>query len=286
LTGRFDWDLLRKEKHSGAAGEAQLTFQGGRTQVQGASPLKLYLDSSGLPLPKLRIFLDIDHCIGKSYRGKLSHGKYWKKLGIDLHEGCWSGSMFLVRPGLKILLQECCRFAEIYLLATGNSSAPEVAQILDPDCNYLRGFWGVECLTSIGDAGANTGMVTKDLRKLGDCFHPMRSVLIDDDISNMIYQPDNGIHSEISELMKEPKKTIGEVKDKMILRCPYSEIIDGLQERMVEVNPLNEILADLRILSELEDVRPYLREKYGVAKKLENHPVALRFPIAPGDSSS
>jgi hypothetical protein len=75
----------------------------------------------------------------KRYPGKLSHAKYWKIFGIELCRG-WGGAMLLMRPGLKLLLQECCQYADIYLLATGESSAREVAQIIDPNRDYLRGF--------------------------------------------------------------------------------------------------------------------------------------------------
>jgi hypothetical protein len=108
------------------------------------------------------------------------------------------------------------------------------------------------------------------LNKLGDSFDPKRSVLIDDDLSDLMSQPHNGIPSEISQLMREPKKTIYDAKDGFLAGHTPSEVIVSLRDRMIEVNPLEDILADLRVLSKLDDVRPYLKEKYGVAKQLED----------------
>jgi hypothetical protein len=221
-------------------------------------------------LLKLRVILDIDDCIGKRYEGDVLDSDIWKRLGIDVFNVEYPGAMFLIRPGLTTFLQECCLFSEIYLFTAGTLTyAREIASIIDPQRVYLKGFWGAECVTWFRWPDH-----TKDLEKLGTSFHPKRSVLIDDRISNMIYQPHNGIPSEISKLMREPKNTIAALKQ---LEAGLDPIpCEILRDNMIEVNPLQDILADLRILSELEDIRPYLKEKYEVADKLTGHPMLPR----------
>jgi hypothetical protein len=227
--------------------------------------------SSDPVLLKLRIFLDVDECIVKYYEGDMSRVSHWKKLGIDLTT-MLCPKMFLIRPGLRDLLHECSLFADIYLFTAGDEAhAFDAALVIDPERIYLRGVFAATSVTWYS-FNPSAQYWTKDLRKI-HCFHPKRSVLIDDNISNMIYQPHNGIPSEISKLMREPKKTLEILEILADGGCQDPLTLESIRDNMIEVNPLQDILADLRILSELEDIRPYLKEKYEVADKLTGHPM-------------
>jgi hypothetical protein len=221
------------------------------------------------PLPRLRVFLDIDDCL--LYKREIYHNneesvveqqRNWKALGLGhdtvvIKKGQSNGYCFhyfaVLRPGLSEFLEEANKIADLYVFSGMGQWYVDavVEQAIDPNSKYIKKVFAWDTMT-IGSCG----WYTKDLRKLGDYYDPKRSVLIDNCPHNLMLQPNNGIISANSPAMSQgdPKRYLDE--DNLIKKTALAEYF--LKER----NPLSEVLTDLQSVASLEDVRPYLKKKY------------------------
>jgi hypothetical protein len=219
--------------------------------------------SSNGSLPRLRLFLDIDDCLLNSHNihpNEINLAKnYWDSLGIQADCLRYSKDHYFsvaFRPGLFSFLNEVKTFADIYLFTAGDLNyAAGIARLIDPNASIIQRYWARETVSWSPD---DFYVYTKDLHQLENYFIPTRSILIDNSISNMILQPENCILSVTSFTLK--------VSPKQALNVQHL-----IRYNSTEVNPFDSLVSDLRLLSSLDDVRPYLREKYQIRKTLQNY---------------
>jgi hypothetical protein len=231
---------------------------------------------------RLRVFLDLDDCLINA--GMVNPGQYqdakksWKDLGIDCSCIAFPSSLRVdyyyvaFRPGLFSFLEEASELADLYVFTAGTFDyATEVVKLIDPERKMIRKYWGREMVTWNGRVMALNPLnrpYTKDLTRLGVDFQPLRSVLIDNQITNMIFQPQNGILSESSTLMQ--------LGFKYLQLCEHNKMdpvtFAGANNLILrpEHNPLDSVLSDLNRMKDLDDVRPYLHEKHRILHKLKS----------------
>ena len=144
------------------------------------------------------------------------------------------------RPGLDDFLLEAGRVAELVLYTSAAEGyASEIVRRLDPTGATFAGV-----LTRRHCRKLQTGSYAKDLAGLGRSLE--RTVLVDDSTTPFMMQPDNGI--PITAFFGDPA-------DRDLLR----------------------VLHLLRHLhAEDEDVRPFLRQRFGVKEKLLERVGAMR----------
>ena len=209
------------------------------------------------PFPRLQIFLDLDDCLVNTERVGIFKNvqEVWNQMGFESFPISipWQsiGQMphiVVMRPGLRQFLSEAHAIADLYIFTQGiEEYATKVAAYLDPSSTLIQKVWSRESVCYVG------GMYTKDLTKLeGVIFNPKRGILIDNDSFNMLYQPHNGIISQSSSTM-----SWGVTK------------YHSCSKKKPEDNPLLDILTELQLINHLEDIRPYLRDKYQIAELIK-----------------
>jgi hypothetical protein len=232
-------------------------------------------------IQRLRIFLDLDDCLVNSeqlFSGSSEEAsQLWKKIGIHstsvaVHSG-FKISHFCValRPGLFSFLDEAHQIGDLYVFTAGTRDyATAILKKIDPEGKYIRKYWAREMISWEFFVREFDYFYTKDLKRLQD-FDPKRSVLIDNQIQNMIFQPQNGILSETSQVMQLGLKHLLHCSEKNLDPLSYTGPQTNSAGRPLqpEYNPLNHILGDLREMKDLEDVRPYLHDKYQIISKLK-----------------
>ena len=137
-----------------------------------------------------------------------------------------------LRPHLLPFLAGAAEFADVLAFTSATEGyAREVVRRLDPGSSLLTHVFSRDHCTEL-----DKGVFAKDLASLG---RPLaRTVLVDDTKSSFLLQPDNGI-----------------------LVSPFFG--DEADEA------LPSLLAVLRSLAALPDVRPVLQREYGLRRRLE-----------------
>lgn len=207
------------------------------------------------PFPRLQVFLDLDDClVNTELVGSFENiEETWNKLGFESFTFSLPGTYpshygVVMRPGLRQFLSEANAIADLFIFTDATEEyAAKIVQNLDPSSTLIQRVWSRESVRSMGRGN------TKDLTKLeGIIFNPKRGILIDNNSYNMVYQPHNGILSQSSTRM-----SCG-IRFKRTCSTPKPE-----------ENPLQDILAELHSMTHLEDIRPYLRDKYHIAELIK-----------------
>ena len=144
------------------------------------------------------------------------------------------------RPALDEFLVEASKVADLVLYTSAvEGYASEIVRGIDPTGTTFISILSRQHCRFL----QHTGAYGKDLGSLGRPLE--RTVLLDDSVTSFMLQPDNGIP----------------------IRPFYG---DPLDRGLVDVLPL------LRRLGDEDDVRPALREKYGLRDKLLRRVQAMR----------
>jgi hypothetical protein len=225
---------------------------------------------------RLRVFLDLDDCLINT--GIISPDQFqgakksWTCVGIDCSYIAFPTSLSVdyyyvaFRPHLFSFLEEASKIADLHVFTAGTFEyATAVVNLIDPEGKMICKYWGREMVTWNRRILALNRPYTKDLTRLGSFFHPQRSVLIDNQITNMIFQPQNGILSESSSVMQLGLNYLQHCEAKQIDPFTYG----GDFVMKPEHNPLDAVLQDLHGMKDLEDVRPYLHGKYKIIQTLK-----------------
>jgi hypothetical protein len=225
--------------------------------------------------------LDLDDCLvnteqlfSESYNPSL----LWKKIGIESTTIAISSEFKIsyycvaLRPGLVSFLEEANQIGDLYVFTAGHRDyATAIVQKIDPEGKYIRRYWGKEMISWKYFIREFDYFYTKDLTKLREHFTSKRSVLIDNQIQNMIFQPQNGILSETSQVMQFGLPHLLKCEEHNLDPLSYTGPLTNSAGRPLhpEYNPLGVILGDLREMKDMEDVRPYLHDKYQIMSKLK-----------------
>lgn len=227
---------------------------------------------------RLRLFLDLDDCLINSELINPLHSKELqsKLLTVGIESAIITlksspqQSTYCVafRPGLFHFLEEACQFSDLYVFSAGTEQYVEqIVKKIDAKNEYFKKYWGRNMVTwNLFVEDQFDFRYTKDLAKLADDFHPQRSVLIDNYVTNMIYQPYNGILTESSQIMQKGSYYL--LSCERNNRNPY--LTENGEQLQPELNPLASILEDLKHIKDLDDVRPYLSQKYQIVRRLKS----------------
>lgn len=231
------------------------------------------LSSQRRSIQRMRIFLDLDDCLLNAEalpETQLEEAsRLWKKIGIDSTNIRVDTSVFCLalRPGLFSFLEEAHQIGDLYVFTAGTRDyATAITKVIDPKGQYIRRYWAREMISWKYFRQEFDYFYTKDLRTLQEHFDPKRSVLIDNQIRNMIFQPQNGILSETSGVMQVGLDHLRHCEEKNL---DPQRGADPDRPLNPEYNPLNLVLGDLKKMQHLEDVRPYLHGKYQIISKLK-----------------
>lgn len=227
---------------------------------------------------RLRVFLDLDDCLVNSE--PITAGNYEQLQAILFKHGIDSTSITFdsrdrspisycvaFRPGLFQFLDEASKLSDLYVFSAGSDEYVEkIVKKIDPNGKYFQKYWGAKMVSwNFFAKNEFEFHYTKDLKRLEGHFHPQRSLLIDNYITNMIYHPHNGIVTETSQIMQKGGYYL--LHCERMNKNPY--FMDDGEPLKEEINPLTSILEDLKHLEDHEDIRPYLSQKYQIVRQLK-----------------
>ena len=162
------------------------------------------------------------------------------------------------RPGLDAFLQECAADFDTYVFTAGTQDYAEpLLDVLDPHRSLFQGrFYRQDCRRMPGSR-----QYLKDLeavaRKRGLGEGLGRMVLVDNNPVSFVCQPDNGIPVPDFHGIHDDPNSVGQ-------EGGGDSGGDSGSNRGV----LADVLVLLRRLDQLEDVRPELRELFGLRQQL------------------